>query len=84
MCWEKLLNTIILKMIFPSLCAKYRFNKQLTQQQSQPNNNKSTTMKQQFLRGKPLNEKVKTTGPVGHLNFHYFNNDNNGLHQVLL
>ena len=22
-------------------------------------------------------KRVKTTGPIGHLNFHYFNNDNN-------
>ena len=54
-CWERLPNAIVLKMTFPSLCAKNRFNKQL----SQSNNDKSTTMRQQFLRGKPLNKKGK-------------------------
>ena len=35
-----------------------RFNKQL----SQSNNNKSITIRQHILSGKPQNEKVKTTG----------------------
>ena len=82
--WERLPNTIVLKMTFPFLYAKNRFNKQLIQQQSQPSNNKSTTMRQHFLHGKPSNEKGKNHRPIGHLNFYYFNNENNGLHQVLL